>query len=59
MHSNQNQHPWNKNKRKGKEQELAEKESNDKHTDQKGKTKKQSNKDGAVLGEINDDLTDE
>ncbi|SEA67131.1 hypothetical protein [Alkalimonas amylolytica] len=55
MHSNQNQHPWNKNKRKGKEQELAEKESNDKHTDQKGKTKKQSNKDGAVLGEINDD----
>lgn len=55
MYSNQDKQPSSKSKHKGKEQELAERNSDDKRTDKKGKAKNQGHRDGAVLGEINDD----
>ncbi|MCC5825954.1 hypothetical protein [Alkalimonas sp.] len=55
MSANQNKHSWSKNTNKGKEQQVADKETDNKDTAKKGKTKKHGYKEGTVLGEINDD----
>lgn len=52
---NKNPVKYSANEEKGKSKEEADRVADEENTKHKGKTNKRSDKDGTVLGEINDD----